>query len=419
MKREIKRVSMLFCCIVFALSVFSGCTTLIPSEAAASQAAESNTAKLESAGEALGYTVSLDVNPSIEMTIANGVVSEISAYNDDGQAIMLESEVVGLEANAAVEELVKALLGAGYLDSTDVQPCLIIAVAENEETAEKTAGSLEESAKGVLEGLGVDCIVKGASVSDDVAAEAASYELSVGRYMLLDYIAKAENISMQEAREKYSGLKMGELMLMFEGLEDLFDEPEEEEEEPQTGLTPEQIAALEPALQAFQIELDAAQDVFHTAFKAIKEEYKGKVEALKEQFGGNAKTSEYKAALKELKTTMLGDRRAAIAARQDAFNIAKENFRQAVAALGLPEALLESYIDALCEEKDVNEGFEELLECFCTEEDTEEPKQTKEQEQQAKSQKEMQNSAGKENKATKENGNKNEQNNGKQKGKAE
>lgn len=410
MKREIKKVSMLLCCIVFALSVFSGCTALIPIEAAANQAAEVNAAKFKSAGEATSYTVSLDVNPSIEMTIANGVVSQIGAYNDDGQAIVLESEVVGLDANAAVEELVKALLGAGYLDSAEVQPCLIIAVAENEETAEKTAGSLEESAKGVLEGLGVDCIVKGASVSDDVAAEAASYGLSIGRYMLLDYIAKAENISMQEAREKYSGLKMGELMRMFEGLEDLFDEPEEEE--PQTGLTPEQIVALEPALQAFQIELDAAQDVFHTAFKAIKEEYKGKVEALKEQFGGNAKTTEYKAALKELKITMLGDRRAAIAARQDAFNIAKENFRQAVAVLGLPEALLESYIDALCEKKDVNEGFEELLECFCTEEEEEETKQTKEQEQETKSQKETQTSAGKENKAAKENGKKNAGNNG-------
>lgn len=46
------------------------------------------------AGAQLSY-VSIDINPSIELTLADGLVLEARAYNDDGAAIILATDVMG------------------------------------------------------------------------------------------------------------------------------------------------------------------------------------------------------------------------------------------------------------------------------------------------------------------------------------
>ena len=51
--------------------------------------------------KAQGYTVTIDINPSIELTVVDGVVTQAEAYNDDGQVLLLSTDVQGLDPDAA------------------------------------------------------------------------------------------------------------------------------------------------------------------------------------------------------------------------------------------------------------------------------------------------------------------------------
>lgn len=46
--------------------------------------------------------VFIDVNPSIELTVEDGIVVAASAYNDDGKQLLSGTDVIGLTAEEAV-----------------------------------------------------------------------------------------------------------------------------------------------------------------------------------------------------------------------------------------------------------------------------------------------------------------------------
>ena len=47
----------------------------------------------------------LDVNPSIELTVTDGLVTGALAYNDDGTAIVLSANVIGMTSDAAISAM--------------------------------------------------------------------------------------------------------------------------------------------------------------------------------------------------------------------------------------------------------------------------------------------------------------------------
>lgn len=74
-------------------------------------------------------SISLDVNPSIELKMENGIVTQALAYNDDGQSLLTDNTLSGLTAEEAVNAMTKALVEGGYLASADVTPYLVITMS--------------------------------------------------------------------------------------------------------------------------------------------------------------------------------------------------------------------------------------------------------------------------------------------------
>ena len=123
--------------------------------------------------------------------------------------------------------MIQALIDGGYIDPTDeTEPYLIITVsgASGEEADDQIAQRLREGAEDMLGGLELRCRVGTADVSDEDVQAAKALGLSVGRYLLLAYIAGEEGIALDEAIATYGSMKIGVLMDMYQGADDLFDD---------------------------------------------------------------------------------------------------------------------------------------------------------------------------------------------------
>ena len=291
------------------------------------------------------YSFSIDVNPSIELKVTDGLVSEAIAFNDDGQSLLLDVSVIGLEADAAVKVIVTALIDAGYISDSELKPHLIVTVTNGgQAVGEEAVEALEKAAEQALAGQSVECEVKSAYIPDEVAAAAAAYGLSAGRYVLLNYVAGIEAITVDEAIIKYGALKIGEMMEMFDGAKEAFKaynkaaEGDEADAGDLEGMTPEQQVIFKAALDAFHVEIKAANDAFHQAFATIKSDTKQQIASARAAYRKGGRTDEnYKESMTLLREGMLDARRQAIVAMKAAIKTAQAKFQAAVAALNLPE----------------------------------------------------------------------------------
>ena len=185
-----------------------------------------DTGTTETAGalmaKADSYSVTIDVNPSISLSVEGGVVTGATAYNDDGQTLLLGVDVTGLGVEQAISVLTTALADAGYLTGDgEEEPVLIITVSGNESEQEdgEVAKQLCEFAQEALEGRELNCRIGAVQVSDEDVAAAQAYGISVGRYLLFEYISQVDGLTMEEVIALYGTTKIGVLLSMYEGAE--------------------------------------------------------------------------------------------------------------------------------------------------------------------------------------------------------
>lgn len=86
--------------------------------------------------------IAIDINPSLELVVADGVVESVRACNDDASVLLSDEELVGLSADEATEKIVALCEELGYIndENTDVK---VTVTADDEDEAVK----LEEKAK--------------------------------------------------------------------------------------------------------------------------------------------------------------------------------------------------------------------------------------------------------------------------------
>jgi hypothetical protein len=326
------------------------------------------------------FKVSMDVNPSMELTIVEGLVSAVKAYNDDGSAVLMDAEVVGLSGEEAVAAIVAEMVQKGYIATSEIQPYLLITVAEDASmdpaAADALMTSLGAAADTALVQAELGCAVRSTTVSLETTQASEALGLSVGRYLLFRVIAQEKGISIEDVILTYGHLTIGEIMEMFDGAESAFmnqegdtesgENPEEVgeedagdeeligeedpiDEEDLDELTPEQREALQPLFEQLKADMKVARETFHASFKQIKEAYKNGLESLGKPGKGGV-TEEMKAQRTSLRETMLADRKAAIVGRKDAVMAARAAFLQAALELGIPEELLKDFTEDVDEE---------------------------------------------------------------------
>ena len=100
---------------------------------------------------AVASVVSLDVNPSIELTVnRNEKVLSCAALNEDAAAVLFSmnggADLVGTKLDVAVNAIVGALLRSGYLD--DISSAILISV---EDSDQNRAARLQEELVAVVD----------------------------------------------------------------------------------------------------------------------------------------------------------------------------------------------------------------------------------------------------------------------------
>lgn len=325
--------------------------------------------------EAASYSVSLDVNPSIELTVIDNLVTDVKAFNDDGTEILFQTDVVGTAATNAVSEIVLEMVNAGYITKSEIDPYLLITVSNNagldQTVSEDISASLQSAAEETLNQFELDCQVASTLAAGDARAASEALGISVGRYMLFSFIAKDESMTIEEVMATYGHLTIGELMEMFELIEaKITNDVSASESSDNSGIssevssstsenseisTTEQKATLKLALSEYKTAKKSAITAFHISYQTIKDSFKEVLKAIPKK-GVAAEINAQRSALKE---KMLTDRRAAILVKKDSFITARESFLQAVSDSGLTE----DDLDELMEEETADlEDPEENLE---------------------------------------------------------
>lgn len=305
-------------------------------ESTAPSAAPAGTAQpIETEG--VGY-VSLDVNPSIQLAIKGGIVLGITAYNDDGESIILNCDVVGLTYENAVDQLIGTLAADGYLAPAETDPSIVITAYGDVE--DDLITDIETQAQESLTALGLECPIYASDVSDDIAEVAKSYGLTPGRYLLISYLADSEGLSMEDAIAKYEDMRMGDLthlvgdaLGMYGDLSPLLE-----------GLTDEQKAILTAAKEAYAEAMHAAAQAHREAKAAAIAAFKAAKEAAQQAFKDNKDKNAWKQAKTAAQQAFQQAKEDGKAMFEAAKAKARGDFMAAVAALGLDPALIENLL---------------------------------------------------------------------------
>ena len=150
--------------------------------------------------------VGIDVNPSIELGINrfNRVV-EVTAYNDDGQAVLDQAQVTGMSYADALDAIADAMTDQGYLQDDSVIEVSVVCDADDLYDA--------------IEAACVSCFDESASdthcsrASSDEHHEASSCDMGMGKYRVYQALrAAGVDIALDDA----SNMTMNELYSLAE-----------------------------------------------------------------------------------------------------------------------------------------------------------------------------------------------------------
>lgn len=169
-----------------------------------------------------------DYSLNLELTVTEGVVTGITLYNADGETLFANADLTGTTPEEALAAALAQIDESGYLTPGDEDGYLLITTSGGiPEAAE--AAALRAIAKDYLKSLGRDYEVDSASLGADVIAKASTLGLPGGRYLMMEYIAAQQGITVEEAVALYGNEKVQTLMNTFEGLREAMSEDGEQE----------------------------------------------------------------------------------------------------------------------------------------------------------------------------------------------
>lgn len=144
-------------------------------------------------------TVSLDVNPSVEIKI-NGKQRVISAegLNDEGKDIIGTMDLKGCQLEVAVNAVIGAMLRKGYL--SDLANSVLVSVDSSksmyEQLVDKVTGEISLTMKD--QNIEASVVAQWIKSDDAIAALAKKYDISVGKAQLIHKIAAASDLYTEE-----------------------------------------------------------------------------------------------------------------------------------------------------------------------------------------------------------------------------
>ena len=274
--------------------------------------------------------VSIDVNPSIELTVEDGIVVAASAYNDDGKQLLSGGDVIGLTAEEAVRLMTQQLIEGGFLTSDEHTPYLLITTSGGDE---ESTSALQQTAEQVALELNAIFEIRTGQVSDENAEAAAAAGLTPGKYLLMEYIAKQAGITLEEAVALYGTASIGELADQFGDFDALLEYADI--------LTDEQMAVLNTAFEQMKTSIMASEKTYQDAIKALKDRYRVTAQDVTKSIGDE---DELEDAIDRLKTEILAEYEGIQKTLDGDVAAARALFQAAVDAALIPAEVTESYL---------------------------------------------------------------------------
>ena len=161
--------------------------------------------------------VSLDVNPSIELTLnSKERVLSATPLNDDAVAILDGMDLVGDDLNKAMNAIIGSLLMNGYVD--ELANSILITVEDSDAAR---AAALQQKLNQEAEAILANAQVNGAILtqvlenSDQLKTQADTYGISAGKAALIQTIVDASGGT--QTFEGLVGLSINELNLLSSG----------------------------------------------------------------------------------------------------------------------------------------------------------------------------------------------------------
>lgn len=157
--------------------------------------------------------IGIDVNPSVELSINRRErVLKAEALNEDGNQILSDMELKGVDLNVAVNAVVGAMVTHGYLD--DLDNAILVTVSNDSMTrASALRSSVVGNIEKTLEENQVQAVVydQQAVENDEIEDLAKQYKISYGKaYFLKELIEANPDLSMKDM-EWLSAITMEEL----------------------------------------------------------------------------------------------------------------------------------------------------------------------------------------------------------------
>lgn len=147
-----------------------------------------------SAETASASTISLDVNPSVEIKL-NGRqrVISVKAINSDGERIIGDMDFAGCQLKVAVNAIIGSMLRNGYL--TEMANSVLVSVDANANDYKELADIVAEQITVTLKEMQIDASVLSQWIKNDDAVSklASDYGISQGKAQLISRIAKVTN----------------------------------------------------------------------------------------------------------------------------------------------------------------------------------------------------------------------------------
>lgn len=131
--------------------------------------------------------VTISINPEVELALdENDKVLETVAINSDGDVLLSDLELVGLNIEEATEKIIDSTMETGYLDEYNDENIVIVDTINNDE---EIRVNLEEKVMNKMnayfEAKKVYPVLVAKGVTDELKTEAASYNISNGKMLLI------------------------------------------------------------------------------------------------------------------------------------------------------------------------------------------------------------------------------------------
>lgn len=167
---------------------------------------------------AAAATVSLDVNPSIEIVLnGKNKVVKVVANNTDAELILDGMDLKGCTVQVAVNAIVGSMYSKGYL--TEWANSVLVGVDAKEAIKDELIKTVTEQITVTLKGNAIDANVVSTWLTGNSDAKkiASDYGISLGKAELITKILAADT-SKTHTAETLAALKINDLTLILQGL---------------------------------------------------------------------------------------------------------------------------------------------------------------------------------------------------------